>query len=154
MPFQSRKEKLLLADDELQLLQRLSRARSEQYRRVERARILLHYANGLSIPRIADALGTTVAKVNRCVDKALASGVEAALQEAQRPGRPPSVTPEAKAWVVALACRQPKELGLAYEVWTRRLLAQYVRQHAVGEGHPCLSGMSASSVSRLFSAHR
>ncbi|WP_422730658.1 helix-turn-helix domain-containing protein, partial [Paenibacillus popilliae] len=40
------------------MLQRISHARSEEYRRVERARILLHYADGLSIPKIAEILGT------------------------------------------------------------------------------------------------
>lgn len=135
------------------MLQRISHARTEEYRRVERARMLLHYADGLSVPKIAEALGTTVPKVNRCVDKALALGPEAALGEEQRSGRPAVVTPEAKAWVISLACQKPKELGYSYEVWTQRLLAQHVRNHAVSEGHECLSRMSPSSVYRLLNAN-
>lgn len=153
MPFQSKKEKLQLSDTDRDMLQRISHARSEEYRRVERARMLLHFADGMSIPKIAEALGTTVPKVNRCVDKALAFGPEAALGEEQRSGRPPVVTPEAKAWVISLACQKPKELGYSYEVWTQRLLAQHVRNHAVSEGHECLSRMSPSSVFRLLNAH-
>ncbi len=152
MPFQAKKASLQLSAIDREKLQRLSQARSEAYRRVERARMLLHYADGLSIPKIAEALGTTVPKVNRCVDKALAQGWEEALREEQRSGRPPVVTPEAKAWVVSLACQKPKELGYSYEVWTQRLLAQHVREHAVVEGHECLRQMSPSSVHRLLSA--
>ncbi|GAC44027.1 transposase and inactivated derivative, partial [Paenibacillus popilliae ATCC 14706] len=62
------------------------------------------------------------------------------------------VTPEAKAWVISLACQKPKDLGYSYEIWTQRLLAQHVRNHAVTEGHDCLSRMSPSSVSRLLAA--
>jgi transposase len=152
MPFKSKKEKLELSDTNREMLQRISKARSEEFRRVERARILLHYADGTSIPKIAELLGTTVPKVNRCVDKALTLGSEAALDEEQRTGRPPEVTPEAKAWVISLACQKPKELGYSYEVWTQRLLAQHVREHASAEGHDCLSRMSSSSVSRLLTA--
>lgn len=91
-------------------------------------------------------------KVNRYVDKALTLGPEAALEEQQRSGRPPEVTPEANAWVISLACQKPKELGYSYEVWTQRLLVQHVREHAVAEGHDCLSRMSFSSVFRLLAA--
>ncbi|WP_196233319.1 helix-turn-helix domain-containing protein [Paenibacillus polymyxa] len=77
------------------------------FRRVESARILLHYADGLSIPKIAELLSTTVPTVNRCVDKTLELGPLAALDEEKRSGRPPEVTPEAKAWVFSLACQKP-----------------------------------------------
>lgn len=63
------------------------------------------------------------------------------------------MTPEAKAWVISLACQKPKELGYSYEVWTQRLLAQHVRNHAVSEGYECLSSMSPSSVFRLLNVH-
>jgi transposase len=153
MPFKSKKEKLHLADADREMLQRISKARTEEFRRVERARILLHYADGLSIPKIAELLSTTVPKVNRCVDKALELGPLAALDEEKRSGRSPEVTPEAKVWVISLACQKPKELGYSYEVWTQRLLAQHVRKYALAEGHECLSRMSSSSVSRLLAEH-
>jgi len=56
--------------------------------------MLLHYADCLSVTKIADTLQTTV--MNRCVDKALAHGIETALREEKRSGRLPEVTPEAK----------------------------------------------------------
>lgn len=153
MPFESKKEKLLLTDTEREMLQKISQARTEEYRRVERARMLLLYADGLSVTKIAETLQTTVTKVNRCVDKALAKGIESAMREEQRSGRPSEVTPEARSWVISLACQKPTELGYSYEVWSQRLLAQHVREHAVKEGHECLARMSASSVCRLLSSH-
>jgi transposase len=152
MPFQSKKAELMLTEEEQKMLQRVSTARTEEYRRVERSRMLLHYAEGSSIPKIAELLNTTVTKVNRCVDKALEHGVEAALDEEQRSGRPSELTPEATTWVISLACQKPKELGYSYEVWTLRLLSQHIREHAGEQGHECLTRMSPSSVSRLLAA--
>ncbi|OGX60638.1 MAG: integrase [Paenibacillus sp. RIFOXYA1_FULL_44_5] len=153
MPFKSKKAKLVLSEEEHGMLQRLSQARTEEFRRVERARMMLHYADGLSIPKIAESLNTTVPKVNRCIDKALEQGVEAALDEEQRSGRPPEITPEAKMWLVSLACQKPTELGYSYEVWSYRLLARHVREHCEEHGHACLSRTSISSVSRILAAH-
>ncbi|MBA3967822.1 MAG: helix-turn-helix domain-containing protein, partial [Nitrospirales bacterium] len=127
-------------------LQRLSQSRTEEFRRVERARMLLHYTEGLSIPKIAELLNTTGPKVNRCVDKALERGIKDALEEDQRSGRPPEVTPEAKAWVLSLACQKPKELGYSYEVWSIRLLASHVRTNAENEGHSCLVNFHINPV--------
>jgi transposase len=152
MPFKSTKEKLILSEDNLQFLRRISQARTEEFRRVERARILLHYSEGLSIPKIAGILQTTVPKVNRCVDKALEHGIEAALEEEQRSGRPPEITDEAKTWIIELACQKPKDLGYSYEVWTTRLLSSHIRKHAEDQGHACLKKLAPGSVSRLLSA--
>jgi hypothetical protein len=41
-----------------------------------------------------------------------------ALNDLPRPGRTPQVDDEAKSWVLSVACRKPKELGYAHEVWT------------------------------------
>lgn len=60
MPFQSKKAKLQLSETDRGLLQRISNARTEEYRRVERARILLHFEEGLSIPKLQQHL------VRRC----------------------------------------------------------------------------------------
>ena len=57
--------------------------------------------------------------VQRCIERAKAEGALAALDERPRPGKEPTITVEAKTWVVALACRKAKELGYPHEVWTR-----------------------------------
>ena len=44
-----------------------------------------------------------------------------------RPGKEPTITAEAKACLVDLACRKAKELGDPHELWTTRLLARQPR---------------------------
>jgi transposase len=60
------------------------------------------------------------------------------------------ITEEAKAWVVHLACCQPKEFGYAAEVWSRKSLAKHVREHAVEAGHPSLSQAAKATVQRIL----
>jgi hypothetical protein len=43
-----------------------------------------------------------------------------ALDDRPRPGREPTITIEAKAWLTSLACRKAKELGYPHELWTTR----------------------------------
>jgi transposase len=152
MPFKSTKKKLILNEEDQQFLKRISQARTEEFRRVERARMLLHYSEGLSITKIADVLQTTATKVNRCVDKALEHGIEVALKEGKRAGRPSEITDEAKAWIVELACQKPKEFGYSYEIWTTRLLSSHIQKHAEDQGHICLKKLAPGSVSRLLSS--
>ena len=153
MAFKSKKPPLILSSEDREFLQRLSQSRTEEFRRVERARMLLLYADGLSVPKIASALGATVPKTNRCIDKALAQGVKEALEEEQRSGRPTEMTPEAIAWVVSLACQKPKDVGYASEIWTLRQLAGHIRANAEKEGHPCLKRLSPSNVKRILDNH-
>jgi hypothetical protein len=49
--------------------------------------------------------------VQRCVERALADGPLAALDDRPRPGKEPTITPEAKAWLVSLACDKAKDHG-------------------------------------------
>ena len=51
------------------------------------------------------------------MSKALELGVQQALADLPGRGRRPAMTPEARAWVVALACQKPKDLGYAQELW-------------------------------------
>ena len=69
-------------------------------------------------------LGLHHQTVQRCVERAVAEGPMAALDDRPRPGKEPKITLEAKAWLVSLACRKAKELGYPHELWTRRLLAR------------------------------
>ena len=89
--------------------------------------------------------------MERCPDKALQFGPLAALDDLQRSGRPPTITPEAGAWLVSLACRKSTELGHAEELWTTRLLARHARQQAVTAGHPSLEHLARGTVSKLLS---
>lgn len=121
---------------------------------VERSKILLQHASGASTSLIAKRLGVTRGKITRCVGKALAMGVNVALKDLPRAGRPPSITEQAEAWLTGLACQKPKELGYSYELWTTNLLAQHVRNHCRKVGHGCLRRISKGTISKILSRHK
>jgi transposase len=154
MPFLSRRARLEPSDEEVSLLERLAQSRSEAAGRVRRAEMLLRYHQGETVSSIAADLRTNRPKVERCVSKALQLGVRTALQDLPGRGRHPSLSAEARAWVVALACQKPKDLGYAQELWTTRLLAKHVRQHCVLAGHASLQQLSRGTVSKILRANQ
>ena len=133
---------LALSDEEIAALTTISRSRTEPASRVERARMLLSYRENSSFFAVGRTVGVHHQTVQRCVERAVAHGPMAALDDLPRPGKQPTITAEAKAWVVNLACRKAKELGYPHELWTTRLLARHVREHAPAAGHICLVEIS------------
>src|SRR5690242_8555385 len=113
---------MALSDEDVTALAATCRSRTEPASRVERARILLAYRENPSFFAVGQAMGLHHQTVQRCIERAVAYGPVAALNDRPRPGRVPTITAEAKAWVVNLACRKPRELGYPHEVWTTRLL--------------------------------
>jgi transposase len=144
---------LRLTEEEVERLERLARSRTAQKREVERADILLRFARGESVSDIGKEVGVSRPTIYKCVDKALAAGVETGLRDTYHRPRAPEITPEASGWVVSLACRKPKELGFAAELWTISALAGYVREHAHAAGHPSLGRAGKSTVWRILNAH-
>lgn len=137
---------------ELAQLRSIARSRTEPAGRVERARMLLAYCDELSFYAVAQATRAHHQTVQRCIERAVAEGVLAALEERPRPGKKPTISIEARAWVVALACRKAKEFGYPHELWTTRLLAEHVRQHGPREGHACLAKLAQGTVCKILDA--
>ncbi len=150
MPFERRRPTLVLLPDKRAELERVSRSRTTAAHRIERARVLLAYADGHSVSAIARARHVSRPTVERCIDKALQFGVSVALADLPGRGRPPSLSVAARAWVVDLACRKPTELGYPEEIWTTRRLAQHLRQHCVAAGYPALARVGRGTVSKLL----
>jgi hypothetical protein len=74
-----------------------------------------------------------------------------ALDDRPRPGREPSITLKAQAWLVSLACRKAKDLGLpTHELWTTRLLASHAREQGPAEGHACLAHLAQGTVCKVL----
>ena len=138
---------LALSDEDIAALAAISRSRTEPASRVERARMLLSYRKDSSFFAVGRTMGVHHQTVQRCVERALAYGPMAALEDLPRPGKQPTITAEAKAWVVNLACRKAKELGYPHELWTTRLLARHARENA-----PAARQESASFIRALLSA--
>src|SRR5215468_5613534 len=110
---------LAIGEKDLAELGAIARSRTEPASRVERARMLLAYREDLSFFAVAQAMGVHHQTVQRCVERALAYGPIAALGDRPRPGKEPTITAEAKAWVVNLACRKAKELGYPHDATPR-----------------------------------
>jgi transposase len=154
VPFVSHRAPLKLSPSELEMLTALSQSRTEAAARVQRASMLLRYNANESISQIAKSLATNRPRVERCVSKALELGVTQALADLPGRGRRPVMTPQARAWVVSLACQKPKDLGYAQELWTTRLLAQHIRKHCVAAGYRSLSKLGRGTVSKILSANQ
>jgi transposase len=141
---------LSLGDTDVEKLRLIAQSRTEPASRVERARILLGYWKDPSFFAVGQALGLHHQTVQRCVERAVVEGPMAALDDRPRPGREPTITMEAKAWLTSLACRKAKELGYPHELWTTRLLARHAREHGPAEGHPCLANLAQGTVCKIL----
>src|SRR5712671_5498327 len=142
--------KFTIGKADLSELESIARSRTEPVGRVERARVLLAYRQDPSFYAVGQALGMHHQKVQRYIERAKAEGALAALDERARPGKEPTITVEAKTWVVALACRKAKELGYPHELWTTRLLARHAREHGAAEGHGCLVNLVQGTVCKIL----
>jgi transposase len=143
---------LALVADEVMKLTSIARSRTEPASRVERARMLLAYRDNLSFFAVGQALGVHHQTVQRCVERAVAVGPFEALDDRPRPGKEPTTTAEAKAWLVSLACQKPKEIGYPHELWTTRLLARHARNHGPAAGHPCIAKLAQGTVCKILAA--
>jgi transposase len=143
---------LALGEADVAALSAISRSRTDPANRVERARILLAYRDEPSFFAVAQAVGVHHQTVQRCVERALARGPIAALDDRPRCGREPTITAAAKAFVVDLACRKAKELGYPHELWTTRLLARHVREQGPAAGHACLGRLAQGTLCTILNA--
>jgi transposase len=110
----------------------------------------LAYRENPSFFAVGQALGLHHQTAQRCVERAVVEGPMAALDDRPRPGREPTITMEAKAWLTSLACRKAKELGYPHELWTTRLLARHAREHGPAQGHACLANLAQGTVCKIL----
>ena len=82
--------------------------------------------------------------------RALAYGPLTALDDRPRPGKEPTITPEAKAWLVSLACDKAKDHGYPHELWTTRLLARHARENASAAGNECLAKLVQGTACKIL----
>jgi transposase len=139
-------------EEELVDLERVSRSRTEPASHVQRACMLLTYRRTPSLYATGRAVGVAHQTVERCLRRAQNLGVEAALKDSPRPGREPTITNEAKMFVLDLACRKAKDLGYPHEVWTTRLLAEHVRERAPTVGYACLARLAQGTLCKILAA--
>jgi len=150
MARKTKRSLLFLKDEQLQELNRISRTRIAPAQEIQRAKILLSYYENPNISEVARKIGVTRDTVYKCVDKALEMGVESALKDLYHRPKEPTITMEAKAWLVNIACSKPKDFRMAAELWTQKALADYARKHAEKAGHPSLNRAGKATVNRIL----
>lgn len=124
--------RLELTPEQITTLKQIAGSRSEELRRVQRAKVFLAAAEGQPQREIAASVGLSVSAVARMLRKALQIGPMMALDDLKRSGRPTVIGVEARTWVKELACTPPKDLpdGPTQALWSMDTLAEYVRKHA------------------------
>jgi hypothetical protein len=140
------------SEKELSDLACVSRSGTEPANHVQRACILLTYREKPSLYATGRSIGVTHQTVERCLRRARKFGVMAALDDSPRPGREPTITSQARTFVVDLACRKPKDFGYPHEVWTTRLLAEHVRERAAAAGYACLARLAQGTLCKILAA--
>ena len=97
---------LKLTEEDRAKLEKITRTRTEQAQIVARARILLLKADGETVDAIADKVGLCRNSVKLCLKKYKEGGIERALHDGHRSGRPPFYTDEERTWIVNVACKK------------------------------------------------
>lgn len=134
--------------DEVAKLTNLAKSRTAQVRHQQRAKILLMRAADLSYADIEKEVQVSTPTIAKIIKKCYAYGLDAALEDLDRTGRPDSISQEAKVWVISLACRIPDTVPGAprTQQWTISELTKYVHQHCVEQGFLELQNVQRSTV--------
>ncbi len=119
-----------LSQAEQSQLTRLTMQGKAAVRKVKRAQILLQAHAGKSDQAIAEQVGVSTPTVGRIRRQYATAGLESALNEKPRSGRPAGISGETRAKVTALACSTPPA---GRSRWTLRLLADKVVELAETE---------------------
>jgi transposase len=150
MAGKTKRAALMLSEDQKAMLKELAGSRTAPAREVERAKVLIGYADGISIAGLQRQIGVGRPMIYKCIDKALASGVRTGLKDAYHRPHEPEISDEARAWVASIACTKPKDHDLAAELWTISGLAQFVSERAEAAGFPRLAHAGKSTVWRIL----
>ena len=143
MGMASRAPRLWLSRKEKRDLRTLRRGQAIEARQVRRARIVLYCAKGVAHEEIARRLQTSPGQIRKWRGRFEEWGLDG-LQDADRSGRPPLITPAEQVKVLGVACREPRQFGQARTLWSMESLARLL----VASGR--VRAISASSVWRIL----
>jgi putative transposase len=148
------------------VLQRIQRQQTADQRLVRRASILLALAANPCVEAVARQLGLTRVTVRAWRDRWLEATevlqraeqeqtppplrrlVELILDDAPRPGKPATFSPEQIVQIVAVACEPPEQSGRPISHWTSRELADEVQKRRI------VATISPRSVGRFLKRGR
>lgn len=132
-------------------LRKLLRDGQTPIRIARRAQILLSRAK---LQRQVEVLGETVGQdrttIWRVCDRYRHWGLQAALYDAARPGRPRSFPRHARKKIERLACREPASVGWCVTHWSQRSLAQAVVEQEIVDD---ISHVTVGNILRQADLH-
>lgn len=122
----TQKHLVQLSKKQRKKLKALSQRGKVSARKLTRARILLladenRSSGPMTDAQIADILSVGLATIGRIRHRFAKEGMDSALNEKPRPGRPEKFSPTQRAKVTALACSTPPE---GNSQWSMRLIAE------------------------------
>ncbi|MBQ5475159.1 MAG: IS630 family transposase [Lachnospiraceae bacterium] len=141
---------ITLTTEDEKFLHSLVMKRTIQAQVVDRAKILLYKAQGDSNQTIADRIDVNINTVKLCLHKYKEGGIDRALFDDQRKGRPVEITDDAVAWIIDIACQRPADLGYAQELWTLKNLHKHIQNNAKGAGYPRLETITKPMVQKIL----
>ncbi len=127
-PLQYRVE---LTPDQAHYLETLTRKGKHGARLIRRARTLLMSHQGVSNHDIQTSLSISVLTIRNTRRNFTQHGLEAALHDAPRPGRPPKFDGKDRAAITGIACTQAPE---GHARWSIRLIADKAVELQVVDG--------------------
>ena len=142
--------KIELTIEDSEYLQSLTRQRTIQAQVVDRAKMLLYKAQGMSNKSIADRLDVNINTVKLCLSKFKKGGISRALFDDPRSGRKVEITDDAVAWIIDIACQRPADLGYSQELWTLKNLHCHIQSHAEEAGYPRLASITKPMVQKIL----
>ena len=139
-----------LSGEDIEYLQSITRQRTIQAQVVDRAKILLYKEQGDSNNDIAIRLDVNINTVKLCLSKFREGGVQRALFDDQRKGRPVEITDDAIAWITDVACQRPADLGYSQELWTLKNLHKHIQANAEKAGYPRLTTITKPMIQKIL----
>lgn len=137
---------VVLKEDEKASLEKIVRTHTAEARTVQRAKILLYSGEGMSDSSISEKLDINRRSVYNCIAKYIAAGMEAALEDSARTGRPGVITDDEKVWIIDIACRKPGAYGYPQELWTMSKLQKHIQANCKTAGYPGLEKIAVSKI--------
>lgn len=117
--------RVYLKPEERSELERIVEELRAGKRKVQRARVLLldrSQGEKRLGAEVAAAVGVSQNTVSKLARRYVSGGLAEALEDRPRPGRPPKITGEVEAQLIALVCQKRKQ-GSGQARWTLRMLA-------------------------------
>jgi len=108
---------IILKDGDREILEKIARSQTAEYRKVQRAKIILYSTDGMSNSEIAQTIGVHPNTVANFVNKYIAAGLEYTMNDAARSGKPNSITNEEKAWITNIASMKERIKNRVHELY-------------------------------------